>query len=135
MKLTQIDLPAPEGQREIAGWISTSELFPMQSLRRSMGTIKGVPRSDGHDTKSVSGVTNGSVYGWDVKYEHKTFLSAVVTNQKQVIRGLLTNKKKAFGNDHMGNTSNTGESLHFTQHLNRKLSYVFLQSAVSVITR
>lgn len=63
MKLTQIDLPAPEGYRETAGWIPTQDLFPMQSLRQSMGTIKGVPRSDGDDTKSVSGVTNGGFYG------------------------------------------------------------------------
>lgn len=56
-------MPAPEGYRETAGWIPTQELFPMQSLRQSMGTIKGVPRSDGDDTKSVSGVTNGGFYG------------------------------------------------------------------------
>lgn len=63
MKLTQIDLPAPEGHGETAGWIPMRELFPMQSLRQSMGTIKGVPRSDSDDTKSVGGVTNDSAYG------------------------------------------------------------------------
>lgn len=63
MKLTQIDSPAPEGHRETAGWIPTPELLPMQSLQQSMGTIKGVPRSDGDDTKSLCAVTNDSLYG------------------------------------------------------------------------
>ncbi len=63
MKLTRIDLPAPEGHRETAGWISMRKQFPMQSLGQSMGTIKGVPRSDGDDTKSVSAVTNDGAYG------------------------------------------------------------------------
>lgn len=78
MKLTQMDSPAPEGhtERETAGPLDGSqllELFPMQSLRQSMGTIKGVPRSDGDDTKSVSGVTNDSLYGAAVRYDRKTF--------------------------------------------------------------
>lgn len=68
----------------------------MQSLRQSMGTIKGVPRSDGDDTKSVSGVANDSAYGWVVKYDHKTFLSATA----HIAEGNI-NKKE--GNDHLEN--------------------------------
>lgn len=58
MKLTEMDLPAPVGHGEIAGWIPMPELFPMQSRRQSMGTIKGVPDNDGDDTKSFSAVNN-----------------------------------------------------------------------------
>lgn len=79
MKLTQIDLPAAEGHSEAAGWIPVPEPFPMQSLQQSMATIKGVPRTDGDDTKSVSGVTNDSLYGLLVKYEH--FLSAAAQTE------------------------------------------------------
>ncbi len=87
MKLTQIDLPAPEGHAETAAWILMSELFPMQSLRQSMGTIKGVPRSDGNDTKSLSGVANDSLYGRLVKNDHETFPSVADfyrKNQKKI---------------------------------------------------
>lgn len=43
---------------------------------KSMATIKGVPRSDGDDTKSVGGVANDGLCGQVVKYEQKTLLSA-----------------------------------------------------------
>ena len=73
MKLTEMDLPAPVGHGEAAGWIPMPEPFPMQSHRQSMATIKGVSHNDCNDIKSVSGVNNDSVCGWAVKHDHETF--------------------------------------------------------------
>lgn len=72
MKLTEMDLPAPLGQEEIAGWIPMPELFPMQSNSQSIGTIKGVPENDGDDIKSFGSVNNDSTSKWAVECNHLT---------------------------------------------------------------
>lgn len=70
MKLTEMDLPAPAGHGEIAGRIPMPELFPMQSRRQSMGTIKGVPDNDDDDTKSFTAVNNDSTCRQAVECNH-----------------------------------------------------------------